>query len=84
MFAPGDHVIINPGATNEERRVVTSLGSLIPDRPLSKAHALGEMITLDPIKQVGLPAATPLPAVALRTFVAFAVLWRRRRRHPRV
>ena len=83
MFAPGDHVIINPGAANEERRVVTSLGSLIYNRPLSKAHALGEMITLDPIEQVGIPVTAPVPAVLLGAIAGLVVLWQRRRRRSR-
>lgn len=48
FFQPGDRVVINPGGTNQEIRVVQALGSLILTEPLQFDHDEGEMVALLP------------------------------------
>ncbi len=48
FFQPGDRVVINPGGTNQEIRVVQALGSLILTEPLEFDHDEGEMVAMLP------------------------------------
>lgn len=48
FFRPGDRVVINPGGTNQEIRVVQALGSLILTEPLEFDHDEGEMVAMLP------------------------------------
>lgn len=43
-FAPGDRVVINPGAPNEEIRTVQALGSLVFAQGLKFDHLSGSMV----------------------------------------
>jgi hypothetical protein len=50
-FAPGQHVIVNPGGPNEEIVTVASLGSLHLTSALQHAHEAGEMVSVMPTAQ---------------------------------
>ncbi len=59
LFQPGDRVTINPGGATEERRTISALGSLVFSQPFQFAHAVGEMVTLEP------PADTTAPGASI-------------------
>lgn len=44
FFKPGDRVVINPGAPNQEITTVRALGSLVFPNPLAQEHEPGEMV----------------------------------------
>jgi hypothetical protein len=46
FFQPGDEVVIDPGEQNEERALVTALGSLVLEKPLAFDHPEGATVIL--------------------------------------
>lgn len=64
-FTVGSQVVIGAGTATPEVRTVTGFGSLILDRPLTRAHDAGELVLVLAAADAAPVAATALPASAL-------------------
>lgn len=47
VFTVGDAVLVDPGTSIEERRLVTGFGSILVDEPLAFAHGVGAAVVLE-------------------------------------
>lgn len=67
VFAVGDAVLIDPGTSIEERRLVTGFGSILIDQGLAHAHGVGAAVVLEVPKTSTTTTTSPPGGVTTTT-----------------
>ncbi|MCU1471522.1 MAG: Ig-like domain (Group 3) [Glaciihabitans sp.] len=67
IFAPGDYVVIDQGAADQEVRYVQALGSIVFAAPLAHAHPAGTMVSVIKPPPLGDTEAPTITITALGT-----------------